>query len=216
MKLIIAIIFTFFLLADSNAQKNFIPKKYQPIAEVVGDLDKDGINEKVVVYNISDEEDDVNGTDREIIIFKKSKGQWNIWHRSLKAVMNSKDGGMMGNPFEGIEIKGGVLLIYQSGGSSWKWSEIDRYRYQNKTFELIGNTANYGKLCEYWTNVDFNITTGRIIIKKEYEDCDKNQAIYKRENETFIYKLKQKITLFNRNRQAIKLTSPKYKHEIYL
>jgi hypothetical protein len=65
-------------------------------------------------------------------------------------------------------------------------------------------------------DVDFNISTGKISIKKEYEDCDKAQEIYKRENEEFVYKLKNKITLENRHKDEIKIISPKYKHEIYL
>jgi hypothetical protein len=126
------------------------PKEYRSIKEISGDLNKDSVDEKVVVYNVSDTEDDVEGVDREIIIFKKENGNWIIWHRSKTAVGNSKDGGMMGDPFEDMEIKNGVLLITQSGGSSWKWGYTDKYRFQNNNFELIGYVSNAGKVCEYW------------------------------------------------------------------
>lgn len=208
--------FGLFIYASSFGQENSIPKEYRSIKEIFGDLNKDSIDEKVVVYNVSDTEDDVEGVDREVIIFKKEKGDWVIWHRSKTAVGNSKDGGMMGDPFEDIEIKNGILLISQSGGSSWKWGYTDKYRFQNNNFELIGYVSNAGKVCEYWQDVDYNISTGKIIIKKEYEDCDKAQEIYKRENEEFVYKLKNIITFENRDSEEIKIVSPKYKHEIYL
>lgn len=167
MKQLLTIITAFAIFHTSFGQDHLIPSKYQPIKEVYGDLDKDTISEKVVVYNMSNQEDEINGVDREVIIFKKDKEKWVIWQRSTTAVGNSKDGGMMGDPFEDIEIRNGVLLISQSGGSSWKWGHTDKYRYQNHTFELIGYTSNYGKPCEYWAGVDFNIMTGKIIVNKE-------------------------------------------------
>lgn len=181
-------------------------------------MDKDGTDEKIVVYNVSDKKDEINGVDREVIIFKKAKEKWVIWHRSVNAVGNSKDGGMMGDPFEDIEIKNGILLIHQSGGSSWKWGHTDKYRYQNNQLELIGYTSNYGKLCEYWENFDFNLMTGRIVVSKEYEKCDteESQVVYKRENEQFSHRLKKKITLANRNKTELKIITPKYRHEFYL
>ena len=126
---------------------------------------------------------------------------------------------MMGDPFEDVEIKNGILIISQAGGSSWKWGHSDKYRYQNNRFELIGYSSHYGKLCEYWEDFDFNLVTGKIILKKEYERCDddgESNEVYKTEKETFTYKLKQKITLENRNKMEVKIISPKYKHDLYL
>ena len=123
----------------------------------------------------------------------------------------------MGDPFEAIEIDNGLLLIHQAGGSSWKWGNVDKYRFQNNQFELIGHTSNYGKLCEYWEDFDYNLMTGKIVFEKEYEKCDnQTQSVYKRENETFTFKPKQRITFQNRNRFDLKIISPKYKHEFYL
>ena len=203
----------------SFGQEGMIPKNYRPIKEIYGDLDKDFLDEKLVVYDMSDKEDETNGVDREVIIFKKEKENWKIWHRSTNAVGNSRDGGMMGDPFEDVEIKNGILIISQAGGSSWKWGHSDKYRYQNNRFELIGYSSHYGKLCEYWEDFDFNLVTGKIILKKEYERCDddgESNEVYKTEKETFTYKLKQKITLENRNKMEVKIISPKYKHDLYL
>jgi hypothetical protein len=218
MKQLIGIIATVFFSQISFGQADAIPKKFIAIKEAYGDLDNDGVKEKVVVYNMSDKEDEINGVDREVIIFKKDKEKWAIWQRSTNAVGNSKEGGMMGDPFEDIEVKNGVLLISQSGGSSWKWGHTDKYRYQNNQFELIGYTSNYGKPCEYWENFDFNVMTGKVVVSKEYETCDGEevQKVYKKENESFSYKLAKKITLNNRSKSEVKIITPKYKHELYL
>ena len=54
-----------------------------------------------------------------------------------------------------------------------------------------------------------------MIVKKEYENCDSGQEIYKRENES-LYKKEYKITHQNRNDKEVKIVTPKYRHEIYV
>ena len=215
----VAIISCLVFFAGTSLAQEGIPKQYRPIREISGDLNKDGVDERIVVYNMKETEDDVNGINREIIIFRNENEKWISWHRSTKAIGNSKDGGMMGDPFEDIEIKNGVLIISHSGGSSWKWSHQDKYRFQNGRFELIGYSSNSGKLCEYWQDFDFNIVIGKIIVTKEYERCDDDegpQVVYKKENETFSHKLKKQVFLENRKDVEIKIISPRYKHELYL
>ena len=212
MKPILIVVF-FFTCLKVSSQQPPVPTGYQLLEEKTGDLDKDGIPEKAIVYNTTDSTED--GFTREIFILKKKGDQWITWKRSLNAVLKSQEGGMMGDPFQGIEIRNGLLIISLSGGSSWKWSHEDKYRFQNNEFELIGYSSLAGKPCEYWTTIDFNLSTGKMIYKKEYEDCDKGQEIYKKEEEIF-YKKGIKLNLMNRNLQDIKIKLPKYKHELYL
>ena len=195
------------------SQENYFQNEYEIIAEKLGDLNNDGIDEKVIVFKTPDSTD--YGNIREIQILKQLNGKWSLWKKSRNAILASKDGGMDGDPFGNIEIKNGILLINQNGGSSWKWDYTDKYRFQNNEFELIGYTIVFGKLCEYWANFDFNISTGKIVYSKEFEDCEKDQEVYKTENENF-YKKHIKLNLNNRNTEKIKIITPKYKHELYL
>lgn len=195
-----------------------LPKNYSVVDSVRGDLNMDGIDELVVAYDTDKEsEDTFESVPRELIIYKKEKNEWVVWKKSKDALYGSRDGGMMGDPFGEIEIKKGLLLVSQNGGSSWKWGHTDKYRYQNGAFYLIGYSSSYGKICEYWTDVDFNLLTGKMIVKKEYESCenDDEQKIYKHENET-LFKKGIKITLENRSEKELKIVTPKYKHEIYV
>ena len=194
-------------------QDSLVPPGYKMIEEKMGDLDGDGISERVIVYDTNDTTED--GLIRELQVLKKSNEKWMIWKKSRNAVLKSQEGGMMGDPFEGIEIEKGILIVSLSGGSSWKWSYKDKYRFQNGNLELIGYSNFFGKACEYWEDIDFNLSTGKIIYKKEFEDCDKGQEIYKTEKETF-YRKGISIDLSNRNSKKLKIISPKYKHELYL
>jgi hypothetical protein len=196
-------------------QKIPVPENYSIVDTVTGDLDKDGRKELVVAFNTS-KDDGVDGVPRELIIYKLENKGWTIWKKSRQALYGSRDGGMMGDPFGEIKIENGILLISQNGGSSWKWDYTDRYRYQEGEFYLIGYISNYGKPCEYWQEVDFNLSTGKMIVKKEYEDCEKSdQTIYKRENET-LFKKGLKISITDRNVREIKIITPKYRHKIYI
>ncbi len=217
MKRIIQLL-TAILLTSSVAfcQKIPLPDSYFVVDTVSGDLDKDGIMELVVAYNTKKQEEDFENVPRELRIYKKENGLWVLWKRSSQALYGSQEGGMMGDPFGQIEIINGILHISQGGGSSWKWAHTDKYRYQNGEFNLIGYTSLDGRLCEYWEKVDFNLSTGKMIVKKEYEDCEStDQEIYKRENET-LYKKGISITLQNRRETEVKIVTPKYGHEVYL
>jgi len=208
----------FFLAAITiaHAQAIPVPATYSILDTVTGDLDKDLVPELVVAYNAGPENDE-EGVPRTLIIYKRANKAWQEWKRSTQALYGSQDGGMMGDPYGGMEITKGVLHIHHSGGSSWKWGFTDKFRFQNGDFYLIGYTSTDGKPCEYWMDIDFNLSTGNMVVTKEYEDCDSGDdpVIYKNENETLVQK-GLKITLQNRHTREVKITTPQYKHEIYI
>lgn len=209
---LLAILFLLTYL-KSNSQDIPIPEGYKILDQKQGDLTNDGIEEKIIVFETRDSTD--FGRIREIHIYKRSGKKWTLMANSKNAVGESESGGMMGDPFENIEIKESILYINQSGGSSWKWSKTDKYKFQNGKFQLIGFVNNYGKLCEYFENIDFNLLTGKIFYKKEYENCEGgDQKIIKTENETF-YEKGIKIYLANRKTE-ITIVTPEYKNKIYL
>lgn len=202
----LALIFSTFCFA----QKEFQPKGSTINETIDGDLDGDKIPEKVIVYNIPTNND--SGDIREIQILKKVNNKWTILEKSRNAILGSKDGGMMGNPYMSTTIKNGILTIYHYGGSSWKWGVTDKYRFQNGHFELIGFSSESGKPEEYWTTIDFNLSTGKLIFSKEVEDT---KEYGKSKNETFIKK-GVKINLQNRNQEKQrKIILPQTKEEVY-
>lgn len=201
-----------FISFSSISQEN--KEHYSKITEIEGDLNNDGIPEKVIVYNTNDSTE--FGFIREIQIFKLEASTWVLWTKSSNAILKSQEGGMMGDPFESISIKKGVLVIQHVGGSSWKWSITDKYRYENNEFKLIGYSSNYGKLCESWEDVDFNLVTGKLLYTKTNEKCVNDQQMKgSKKQEKFIHN-NVKLTLQNRTIEDVKIVTPKYKAEIYL
>lgn len=192
------------------AQKQFQPTGSTIIETVDGDLDGDKIPEKVIIYNTKDTTD--MGNIREIQILKKVNGNWTVLEKSRNAVMESNDGGMMGDPYREIKIEKGILIISQNGGSSWKWDVTDKYRFQNGHFELIGTSSTSGRPGDYWKDIDFNLSTGQLNYSKEVENTAEYGKSFK---ETYIKK-GLKINLQNRNQEKQqKIVLPKTKEEVY-
>lgn len=204
---ILALIFSIFCFA----QKEFQPKNSKINETVEGDLDGDKIPEKVIVYDIPTNGD--SGDVREIQILKKVNNKWSVLEKSRKAILGSNDGGMMGDPYQGTEIKNGILEISHYGGSSWKWGGTDKYRFQNGHFELIGFFSESGKPEEYWITVDFNLSTGKIIYEKEVV----NKKEYGNSKKEVFIKKGMKINLQNRNQEKRReILIPKTKEKIYI
>lgn len=196
-----------------------IPKKYELLDSICGDLDQDNVSELVVAYNTSLKTED-EGIKRSLCIYKIKNDHWELWKESKSALLGSKQGGMMGDPFNEMKIKNGILAISHYGGSSWKWGYTDKYRFQNSNFELIGYQSLNGKACEYWETEDFNLSTGKFIYSKEYETCSDDEEVgpntsdEDKEKETF-YKKGIRLTLSNRHDKEISFKTPKGE-EIYL
>ncbi|MEM6804096.1 MAG: hypothetical protein AAF696_22015 [Bacteroidota bacterium] len=163
-----------------------IPEGYSLIGETEGDLDKDGKDEKIQVYDTGAEAE--LGTERALYIYKANKNTWEIWHKSQGAVLSSRHGGVLGDPFEDIRIERGAIVIDHFGGSRVKWNYTHRYRFQKNDWYLIGASIRYGAPCDFWDHFDYNLSTGKIDIKKEVENCD-DESQKKETTYSFTHKL---------------------------
>ena len=203
------LVFLFFAPLSFYAQKESTLNKFKMIIEEIGDLDNDGIDEKIVIYEINEVTN--YRKLRELWIFKNENGKWINWIKTNDAILASNEGGPMGDPLEGIEIENNLLRIHFYGGSNWKWTYTDTYKFQNNQFELIGYTHTNFKLCDDWDSLDFNLSTGKIVLKNGFENCEKKvQKRHTEETEIF-YTKDLLITLQNRNDKEIKIVSPKGK-----
>jgi len=203
-------IFLLFLLISTVSIGQILPEF--KLDSLTGDLNGDGIDEKVVITQTTDST--TYGAKRRISIFLKDDDNWNLWKESKNALLESDAGGMMGDPYEGIEIEKNILKIYHFGGSSWKWSITDKYRLVNDNFKLIGYTYNYGRPCDYWVNYDFNLMTGKFILKKEIENCDSGEPLITKVEKEIFYKYNVEFDLLNRHLKELNLITPKFKEKI--
>ncbi len=166
------------------------PNGFEAIGAAKGDLDKDNTPEKVIVYNTPRQTD--FGTERELHIFKQKGGAWELWHKSVGAVLPSENGGTMGDPFEEVKVENGSVVVSHFGGSREKWHYTHRFRYQNNSWQLIGATVINGAPCDYFDDFDYNLSTGKIAYKKTTEDCEKNEGnpVIKTDKRDFMVKPK--------------------------
>lgn len=150
-----------------------IPNGHTLLTQTSGDLDKDEIDEKIIVLNngiISD-----FGEERTILIFKADNGAWKMWERSTGAILPSKNGGMMGDPFQSIKVENGALVINHFGGSRIKWEYTHRFRFQNEKWELIGATSTSYAPCDEQQIFDYNLASGNVIYKDEKLTCSNGE-----------------------------------------
>lgn len=183
------LIFTMF---QSQELKDFvIPKGYEKVLEVKGDLDKDGKEEIVIVYNTPDKIEN-QGYKRKFYILKNSEGNLKIWKEN-STILNSSGAGFYpeDNTLE-IQVKNNCLVISQSYYSNSRHTDTSKYtfRFQNGDFYLIGSFNKFEDTCEFSFTNDVNFSTGKAIVDETYSDCDgdENRKIPKDYHKEFIHK----------------------------
>ena len=190
------------------------PAGFTKLGEATGDLDKDGTADMAVVFDTGVEGE--IGTEREIHIFKQNNGNWELWHKSAGAVMGSQGGGVMGDPFQEVKIENGSLVINHFGGSRSKWTYTHRFRFQNGDWQLIGATSHAGAPCEYFEDVDYNLSTGKIIYTKEIENCDNEEEVKSiKETKDFVIKAAKMPSMDGFNPGGNELKLPGLESSLY-
>ncbi|RYE24524.1 MAG: hypothetical protein EOP51_07070 [Sphingobacteriales bacterium] len=175
-----------------NRALDFVPKGYDTLGTAVGDLNKDGKSDMVIaVFNVKKEEKPGEDEVPRILIvaFNTGSGYRTVF-KGDNLLLCKQCGGMFGDPYAGVYIDKGVLSISHYGGSSWRWSIDQKFRFQNNDFYLIGRTdqtLQVNAACA--ENVDegpgryedVNLVTGKRIYKEISDDCkvvaDKTEKI---------------------------------------
>lgn len=161
------LLFTFlFISTVSFAQtnlKSYIPQGDKLDTLTRGDLNKDGI-EDIVMVSESKKTDNENPTARTLIIlFGQPDGTYKLNTQSKTAVVGKNEYSYVF--FSGVIIKNGTLIIeheYLRGGCT------HIFRYQNGGFYLIGASSHTGDP-DYYQSLEYNLSTGKFISTYERE-----------------------------------------------
>jgi len=180
-----------FTIFQAQEMKNFvIPKGYEKISEVKGDLDKDEKEETVIVFNTTIKAES-EGFERKFYILKNINGNLKIWKENSTIIFDSKFGFYpIDNELEVI-IKNNCLIISQHFFTNSRHSETSKYtfRFQNRDFYLIGARHQMDDTCDYNFTNEVNFSTGKVIIDEEYSSCDDEKTdIPKDYHKEFIHK----------------------------
>ena len=155
-RILLFILMIFILSASSTAQTEYVPdskapaeiKKFIPpgnklLALESADLNGDGLQDYILVLekqkaNESDPDIDIDQRPLWIIIRTK-EGSLQIVKKNEKVVFCSTCGGVMGDPFQGVEVGLKTFTVNHYGGSGWRWSKSFRFNYSriDDTWQLV-------------------------------------------------------------------------------
>lgn len=177
------ILLTTFLTAISFGQteqsknlSDFLPKGYLISEKVNGDLNKDGIEDIILI---------IKGTSKSKIIKDEYRGELDRNRRGIIVLFNKKDnyelasknydcfssenedGGVYFPPELSVEIKKGNLCVHYGHGRYGYWKYT--FRFKNSDFELIGyDESNGGAVIDSETSINF-------LTKKKLEKVNVNK-----------------------------------------
>jgi hypothetical protein len=171
---------------------DFIPKGYviykeEGRDEIKGDLNKDGLEDLVIV---------IKGTDKSKVIQHETRGELDRNRRGIIVLSNTgthyelavknnscfssenEDGGVYYAPELDVSIEKGNLIVHYAHGRYGYWQYT--FRHQNQDFELIGYDASYnrGPVTQYETSINF-LTKKKLIRDNLNKDDDGDNYVEK-------------------------------------
>jgi len=154
----------------------FIPKGYVLFEQTSGDLNKDGLEDKVLI---------IKGTDKSKVIQDEYRGSLDRNRRGIIVLFNKKDhyelavknydcfssenedGGVYFAPELSVEIRKGNLYVHYGHGRYGYW--FYTFRLKDADFELIGfDESNGGPVTHSTTSINF-------LTKKKQERVNTNE-----------------------------------------
>jgi hypothetical protein len=142
---------------------DFLPKGFVLSEKISGDLNRDGLEDCVLI---------IKGTNKSKIVADENRGKLDRNRRGIIILFNKRDnfelavknydcfssenedGGVYFPPELSIEIRKGNLYAHYGHGRYGYWQYT--FRYQNSDFELIGyDASNGGVVIESETSINF-------------------------------------------------------------
>ncbi|OJV52774.1 MAG: hypothetical protein BGO31_03165 [Bacteroidetes bacterium 43-16] len=186
---ILCLCFAPMLFSQTKAGKDisfFIPKGYVLFEQLSGDLNKDGLEDKVLI---------IKGTDKSKVIKDEYRGSLDRNRRGIIILFNKKDhyelavknyncfssenedGGVYYAPELMVDIKKGNLYVHYAHGRYGYWAYT--FRFKDSDFELIGyDESNGGAVISSTTSINF-------LTKKKQEkvntdpDAESGEEVFK-------------------------------------
>lgn len=189
----ILLILPFFLLtilsckAQDKEPSDFIPKGYAEFEKYFGDLNKDGLEDCVLIIKKTDSANVVTNrfdkkVDRNrrgiIVLFKNANG-YELADKNLECFSSeNEDGGVYFAPELWIEIQNNKLYIHYGHGRYGYWEYT--IRFQKSNFELIGydSSSNRGPVTNRETSINF-LTKKKLIKENTNENAEGGDEKFK-------------------------------------
>ncbi|WP_162795945.1 hypothetical protein [Pedobacter nanyangensis] len=165
----------------------FIPKGFVLFNTVKGDLNKDGLQDVVLIVKGTDKskiivnrfEERVDRNRRGIIILMNKRGRYELAIRNLDCFSSeNEDGGVYFPPELGVQIEKGNLYIQYSHGRYGYWRYT--FRFRNADFELIGydSSDNFGPRIDRETSMNF-LTKKKLVKENTNQNAEGGDEVFK-------------------------------------
>ena len=188
LKIFIALFFIFNnTLCTAQNRSIYIPDGYIIFEEYSGDLNKDGLEDCVLVVKNTKEKnivknrfgDTVDRNRRGIIVLLRDSEGYNIAVQNLNCFSSeNEDGGVYFPPVLSLNIENGKLKIIYDHGRYGNWKYI--FRYKNSNFDLIGyeSSENRGPIITSKTSINF-LTGKKQLLENMYKNEEGKDEIFK-------------------------------------
>jgi hypothetical protein len=166
--------------APVSVWQDYAAKGWHEIGAAYGDLNRDGVDDAAVVIDapegMMEPRYACHGGDswseaparRLIIAFADGKGGYTRAADEPKLVFRADEGGAFGDPFAGISVERGSIVIDLYGGSRWRWGTTLRFRYDNGDWRMTGMTeSQMDSLSLASLTYDYNALSGKVEVVAE-------------------------------------------------
>lgn len=149
-----------------------IPAGYTRVAEATGDLDKDGKEEVVFIYD--SEPDKQDNFERILYIFRNTGGKFNLWRKKVLAVLPAHSMPQY-TTVKDLKISRNCIVLKQEefpgGRNLTLYTHI--FRFQQNDWYLIGSRTSMNTNCYGAQISEVNFSTGDVVVSFEPDGgCD--------------------------------------------
>ncbi|RYZ21992.1 MAG: hypothetical protein EOO10_22025 [Chitinophagaceae bacterium] len=153
------------LFGQNKKLTQFVPAGYSIMDKAIGDIDKDGISDAVLVLRNNDENANTDAARPLLLLKGNSKSQYTLLARNDSIVLCLGCGGVHGDLYERVVIKKGYFSVEHLGGSGWRWTRIITFKYDSKLKGFVlHKDAGYS-----WHVSDPNKTTARVFNRDDFD-----------------------------------------------
>ena len=114
----------------------FVAKGTRPLSLASADLNGDGLQDFVLVLErqkAKPSEPDIEDRQRPLLILvRQPGGALKEAKRNVRIIYCSTCGGMMGDPFQGVQVGPKTFTVSHYGGSAWRWSVNYKFNYSRR------------------------------------------------------------------------------------
>ena len=161
---------------QGSALSDWVLPGWKAANQASGDLNKDGRDDIALILEREEPVSHPHGCGKEpensqaaprilMVLLALPQGGYRLSALETNLVLRADEGGIFGDPLDGLFVERGSLVLHHYGGSAWRWFQTYRFRHQDGGWFLIGFTDGWRhSVSRLNTEYDYNPLTGKLKI----------------------------------------------------